>query len=499
MSEFQASPDVRTEIARWLGYLGAERRMSAKTLESYRRDVSQFSAFWLNIWRRADAQTTSQTCPCRCPRVHGGKTQRRRRQSLVDARTCRHTFVRAFPGAERARQIAARIAVRTPKLPKTLPKPLPISDAVQITGSKCAKVKHASHGSSRDAAVLALLYGSGLRLSEALSLKRKDCAGAADVVIITGKGNKTRMVPVLPQVTKLIADYVALCPIEVPSEGPLFIGARGGPLSPRVIQLTMARLRGALGLPESATPHALRHSFATHLLARGGDLRAIQELLGHASLSTTQIYTEVDTERLLEVYASATPARLVKSNTSSEASCTCLRSAIIVIAGQTEGLMSAHENLEHAEHAEHAAQSNKKIALLIAVMALFLAFSETLGKSAQTAAIADNIKASDTWNFFQAKTIRQTSLRIAAEGLTVQLPSITNDEAKAAIAKQIEAWRNTVTRYESDPKEKDGRKELRALATEHDQTPPARHHYSSRRCILTRHRAGSARSSPIRH
>ena len=126
--------------------------------------------------------------------------------------------------------------------------------------------------------------------------------------------------------------------------------------------------------------------------------------------------------------------------------------------------MSAHENLEHAEHAEHAAHSNKKIALLISILALFLAFSETLGKSAQTAAIADNIKASDTWNFFQAKTIRQTSLRVAAEAITAQLPAITNDEAKAAITKQIEAWRNTVNRYESDPKEKDGRKELRAQA-----------------------------------
>lgn len=141
--------------------------------------------------------------------------------------------------------------------------------------------------------------------------------------------------------------------------------------------------------------------------------------------------------------------------------------------------MSAHENLEHAEHAEHAAHSNKKIALLIAVLALFLAFSETLGKSAQTAAIADNIRASDTWNFFQAKTIRQTSLRIAADGLAAQLPAVSNDESKAAIAKQIEAWRGTATRYESDPKEKDGRKELRALAEEyeHDRdTRLARYH-----------------------
>ena len=160
---------------------------------------------------------------------------------------------------------------------------------------------------ARDAAVLALLYGSGLRISEALGLKRKDYAANADALIVLGKGNKTRMVPLLPQVAKLITGYVTLCPADLSPEGPLFIGARGGSLSPRVIQLVMARLRGALGLPDSATPHALRHSFATHLLARGGDLRSIQELLGHASLSTTQIYTAVDSERLLEVYASAHP------------------------------------------------------------------------------------------------------------------------------------------------------------------------------------------------
>jgi integrase/recombinase XerC len=159
----------------------------------------------------------------------------------------------------------------------------------------------------RDAAVLALLYGCGLRISEALSLKRRDMDGAPDALTVTGKGNKTRMVPLLPQVAKLVTGYVALCPYDLPANGPLFIGARGGPLSPRIIQLAMERLRGALGLPDTATPHALRHSFATHLLAGGGDLRAIQELLGHASLSTTQIYTAVDAERLLDVYVNTHP------------------------------------------------------------------------------------------------------------------------------------------------------------------------------------------------
>jgi integrase/recombinase XerC len=162
---------------------------------------------------------------------------------------------------------------------------------------------------ARDAAVLALLYGCGLRISEALGLKRIDMPDPdrGDAITVTGKGNKVRMVPLLAQVTRLAAEYVALCPYDLPAEGPLFVGAKGGPLSPRIVQLAMARLRGALGLPETATPHALRHSFATHLLARGGDLRAIQELLGHASLSTTQIYTAVDTERLLEVYRNAHP------------------------------------------------------------------------------------------------------------------------------------------------------------------------------------------------
>ena len=156
---------------------------------------------------------------------------------------------------------------------------------------------------------MALLYGSGLRISEALGLKRGDvpAPGAGDVLVVTGKGNKTRMVPVLQNVLTLIQDYVAMCPHQLPSEGPIFVGARGGPLKARIIQLTMQRLRGALGLPDSATPHALRHSFATHLLSRGGDLRAIQELLGHASLSTTQIYTGIDTERLFEVYRTAHP------------------------------------------------------------------------------------------------------------------------------------------------------------------------------------------------
>jgi integrase/recombinase XerC len=204
-------------------------------------------------------------------------------------------------------KVGALSAVRAPKVGKTLPRPLTAGDAKQVADPDLA----AGDGRepwihARDAAVLALLYGSGLRISEALGLKRADFS-TDNVITVIGKGRKQRMVPVLPQVQKLIDGYIALCPYDLPFDGPLFVGAKGGPLSPRIVQFAMARLRGALGLPETATPHALRHSFATHLLTRGGDLRSIQELLGHASLATTQIYTEVDAERLIEAYRSAHP------------------------------------------------------------------------------------------------------------------------------------------------------------------------------------------------
>ena len=226
-------------------------------------------------------------------------------RTLAGARS----FVR-FLERNRNGTVAALAAVRAPKVSKTLPKPLAIAAAKRIadTGLRAGEARE-PWILARDAAVLALLYGSGLRISEALGLKRQDVPQprAGDVIMVTGKGNKQRMVPVLPQVTRLIVDYVALCPYDLAADGALFVGAKGAPLNPRIVQLAMAGLRGALGLPDTATPHALRHSFATHLLARGGDLRAIQELLGHASLSTTQIYTAVDTERLLEVYRSAHP------------------------------------------------------------------------------------------------------------------------------------------------------------------------------------------------
>jgi integrase/recombinase XerC len=202
---------------------------------------------------------------------------------------------------------AALRAIRTPRLQKSLPKPLPVASARQVVSLDSA-LDDEPWIAARNAAILALLYGSGLRISEALGLKRSDAPrGSGSALRVTGKGGKTRMVPVLAVVAEAIGDYLKLCPYSAGGDGPLFVGARGDRLNPRMVQRAMEKLRAALGLPPTATPHALRHSFATHLLASGGDLRSIQELLGHASLSTTQIYTEVDTARLMEAYEKAHP------------------------------------------------------------------------------------------------------------------------------------------------------------------------------------------------
>lgn len=305
------APDVSAEIGRWLAYLGAERRMSTKTLEAYERDVGQFLAFLAEHLggtpglKHLARLTPADVRAFMAARRSDGAGNRTLMRGLAGTRSFARFLERNGKG-----KVGALSAIRAPKLARSLPKPLAINDAKRMANTDLREGEtRAPWIIARDAAVLGLLYGSGLRIAEALSLKRDQAPqpGTGDAITVTGKGNKARMVPVLPQVAKLIADYVALCPIELPPDGPLFVGARGGPLLPRIVQLAMARLRGALGLPDSATPHALRHSFATHLLARGGDLRSIQELLGHASLSTTQIYTAVDSERLLEVYATAHP------------------------------------------------------------------------------------------------------------------------------------------------------------------------------------------------
>jgi len=308
-----ADATTALEMTRWLTHLRAERRLSPKTLEAYTRDVRQCLAFLAGHW--GTPVTLVGFAALEASDVRAFMAMRRADdiggRSLMRALAGLRSFGR-FLEREGKGKVGALSAIRAPKIAKSLPKPIHIAAAKRLADAdERAGETRESWILARDAAVMALLYGSGLRISEALGLKRRDVPlpGEGDVLVVTGKGNKTRMVPVLQNVLQLIQDYAAICPHQLTPAGPAFVGARGGPLSPRIIQLTMERLRGALGLPDSATPHALRHSFATHLLSRGGDLRAIQELLGHASLSTTQIYTGIDSDRLLEVYRTAHPRR----------------------------------------------------------------------------------------------------------------------------------------------------------------------------------------------
>jgi integrase/recombinase XerC len=305
------SSDLAAELRRWLSHLGSERRLSPKTLEAYERDVRQCLAFLSeHLGKKISLSVFSKLAPAD---IRAFMAMRRgdgvASRSLMRALAGLRSFAKFLEREGRGR-VGALAAVRAPKIGKTLPKPLAIESARRVADADLrAGEDREPWVLARDAAVMALLYGSGLRISEALGLKRREVPepGRGDVLVVLGKGGKMRMVPVLQNVLALIADYVAICPYGLPADGPIFVGAKGGPLSPRIVQLAMARIRGALGLPETATPHALRHSFATHLLARGGDLRAIQELLGHASLSTTQIYTAVDTEQLLKAYRAAHP------------------------------------------------------------------------------------------------------------------------------------------------------------------------------------------------
>lgn len=306
-----AGEDVNGALARWFDHLADERRVSAHTLSAYARDVGFFFDFLqghfgapatlahLQALRPADFRAFLAS------RKHKGACSRTVARMLSSIRSL-------FGYLEKAGVVrcAALNSIRTPKVPHGIPKPLTVGDAGVLTDELDRDFETTRNWvKARDAAVFLLLYGSGLRISEALGLDAKDAPTleGEDTLRIAGKGMKTRIVPVLPEVRAAIHRYLDLCPQPLDADGPLFIGVRGGRLNPRIVQLSMQRLRSALNLPDSATPHALRHSFATHLLQAGGDLRTIQELLGHASLSTTQVYTEVDDERLREVHRQAHP------------------------------------------------------------------------------------------------------------------------------------------------------------------------------------------------
>jgi len=308
-ARFCAAPQIAAEAELWLRALAGEKRASRHTIDGYARDAAGFLAF---LTDHLGAKPDSAALIALQPADIRAYLARRRNEglesrSLLRALAAIRNFLRFLEKKGLARTDFFG-AVRAPKKPHSLPKALTVADARDlIDPEQRAGEAREPWILARDAAVLALLYGVGLRISEALSIQRAEApVGRIDRVAITGKGGKTRTLPVIEPVRKAIDSYLALCPHDL-TGGPLFVGAKGGPLSPRIVQLAVQRLRGALGLPDSATPHALRHSFATHLLGRGGDLRTIQELLGHASLSTTQIYTAVDKKRLLDAYKSAHP------------------------------------------------------------------------------------------------------------------------------------------------------------------------------------------------
>ncbi len=306
-----AATDLKGALEAWLGHLSGERRVADKTLEAYARDVTQYLNF-LADYRGGPAELGDLADLA--PRDFRAFLAERRRQG-VSSRSLSRTLsgLRMFFRFLDRRGLVKNDALASISLPKSghaVPKPVGRSEAKSvITDARAGASAGAPEWAiARDTAVLTLLYGSGLRISEALGLSRDNAPiDGRDMLAIIGKGGKERRVPVLPIASQAIERYLELCPFELAGEGPLFVGLRGKRLSPRIIQLVMQRLRGAFGLPQSATPHALRHSFATHLLGSGADLREIQELLGHASLSTTQIYTEVDVQHLLKVYDGAHP------------------------------------------------------------------------------------------------------------------------------------------------------------------------------------------------
>ncbi len=306
-AELPLGGDAVDALHRWIDHLVHERNCSEATCEAYARDVRQFLAF-------LETHLGYPPCLADLERIEIKAFRaflRARRNTGLTSRSLARTMsaLRSFFRWLETRDVIENRAVLRIAMPKrahAIPKPMTVEKAsAAVDAASEAEIEWIG---ARDAAVLLLLYGSGLRISEALSLIARDAPlDGRDVLRITGKGGKERLVPVLPVTQRAVQRYSDLCPYELPPAERLFRGAKGGSLSARIIQLKIERMRHTLSLPATATPHALRHSFATHLLAAGADLRQIQELLGHASLSTTQVYTDVDRDHLLRVYDAAHP------------------------------------------------------------------------------------------------------------------------------------------------------------------------------------------------
>jgi integrase/recombinase XerC len=303
---FAAEPAAAAAANDWRAWLAHERRCSGHTLDAYGCDLADFFDFLADHLGFSPGLKDLAALRRDDFRAYLARRQRRGLKPVSTARAL--STVRGFFRFLERRGLAANAAIAhvgTPRVPKAVPKAISEAEAREALDTVGA-VSDEPWIATRDVALLTLLYGGGLRLGEALALKRGD-APKGDSMVIIGKGRKQRVVPVLPVVREAIDAYLDACPYALDGGDPLFVGARGQRLNPGVAQRQMRRLRALLGLPETATPHALRHSFATHLLAGGGDLRTIQELLGHASLSTTQRYTDVDAARLAAVYQAAHP------------------------------------------------------------------------------------------------------------------------------------------------------------------------------------------------
>jgi integrase/recombinase XerC len=309
-SNLEAEPAVLRAVENWQQWLIHERRISINTLKAYTLDLSNFLKFiseHLGFSIGLDDLGSLKTQDFRSYLAFRQANRLARSSTARTMSTLRNFF--RFLKHRGLAENAAIIAVKTAKPPRSIPKAMDELSAIEVVETIADLQKEPWMG-KRDKAVILLLYGCGLRIGEALGLNLEQISVLNEdtgSIVVTGKGNKQRLVPVLPIIINSIWDYIKACPHELASNGPLFFGKRGKRLSPRIIQRQMEVLRSRLELLETVTPHALRHSFATHLLAGGGDLRTIQELLGHASLSTTQRYTEVDAKRLKLVYDSSHP------------------------------------------------------------------------------------------------------------------------------------------------------------------------------------------------
>ncbi|MFZ5608164.1 MAG: tyrosine recombinase XerC [Pseudomonadota bacterium] len=299
-------PALTAALTGWLGELRALRRASPHTLIAYEHEARVFLGF---IARHQGGPPDLAALARLQVRDFRAYLAHLRGKGLASASVARAlAAVRGFFRYLKKRGLAdnsALAALKTGRAAKPVPRPLPPDKALALLDMAGMEASAPWIG-ARDGALLTLLYGAGLRIGEALALTWGDLP-LGEALRVTGKGGKTRLVPILPAARDAVDVYAAALPFVLEKTDALFRGARGGPLAARQAQLLIARLRGALGLPDSATPHALRHSFASHLLAAGGDLRTIQELLGHASLATTQVYTKVDAGRLMEIYAKAHP------------------------------------------------------------------------------------------------------------------------------------------------------------------------------------------------